>query len=104
MIKTAAPSVFVRCAFLILILREGTSLSAGMLDNWRYRNPTPTGEPTSGVLFDGSKMMVVGDAGSILVSSDNKTWQVVETPVDVSLSRVCKSPDCYIAVGNAGTI
>jgi hypothetical protein len=91
---------------LVIALFGVACLHAAMLDHWQYRNPTPTGEAVDlyGTLFDGPRYVALGDAGSVLLSSDDKTWQVMQTPTDASLQRLCKGVDCYIAVGTVGTI
>ncbi|MBT4661722.1 MAG: hypothetical protein HOC18_07460, partial [Candidatus Marinimicrobia bacterium] len=57
-----------------------------------------------GITYGNSTYVAVGDAGTILTSSDLATWTLRTSGTTKRLSGVTHSNNTFIAVGDSGTI
>jgi hypothetical protein len=72
------------------------------LDNWRWRNPLPQGNPIDGVAFGAGIFVAVTRARTIMTSSDGVVWDL--SNVEAKLSRVHYLNGTFVAVGSYGAI
>jgi hypothetical protein len=56
------------------------------------------------VIFAHQRFLAVGDAGTVLTSTDGRSWQRQPVDVEVDLLRVTSGPDRWVAVGRQGAI
>jgi hypothetical protein len=83
------------------------SVTAGIgapLDQWHWRSPDPTGNRLHGVGAGQDGYVVVGELGTIVVSTDARNWQAVESGTRNSLRAVAWGNGTWVAVGDFGEI
>jgi photosystem II stability/assembly factor-like uncharacterized protein len=82
-----------------------SSTLAEPLDNWYWRNPLPQGNPLNGIVYANDSFITVGDAGTILTSTDNGiTWLKKVSGVIIPLNRITYGNNTFVAVGDYGTV
>jgi hypothetical protein len=60
--------------------------------------------PLFSAIWTGSKLVVVGEHGTIITSSDYKNWTIIGSGTVKNLWSVAKSDNLLVAVGDSGTI
>lgn len=75
-------------------------------DGWTWANPLPDGKSLHGVAYRASDdlYVAVGQAGTILLSSDALAWYPQESGTTVDLLGVADSGSLFVAVGASGAI
>ncbi len=73
------------------------------LDNWQWRNPSPTGGDLNGLSFGNSRFVGVGGDGTIVTSADGINW-TGKTLNTKDLGSVTYGNGIFVAVGLSGTI
>jgi hypothetical protein len=90
----------------LLFLFGAWSASAADLGRWYQAYPTPTSQSLWDVACDGSNWVAVGNAGTILVSSDATNWAAA--PSGISATRALKGitfgAGTWAAVGDNGSL
>ncbi len=84
--------------FLVLLL-AAFNVFSDPLDTWTWRNPLPTGNAFSAVAFGSGHFVAVGEAGSVLVSTDATNWTVQPTPSANALGAIVYGDGRFVAVG-----
>jgi hypothetical protein len=80
------------------------NLSADPLDHWHWRSPEPTTNTLLGVTCGGGKSVAVGEAGTIVASTDGTAWNLSDSGTSASLRGVTFGGGMFLAVGEGGTI
>jgi hypothetical protein len=94
-------NVSVCLPYLVLIFIEVGH--AGPLDTWMQRNPSPTANNLYAVAWGNGQFVAVGDAGTIVTSTDGTNWILQQSGTQLRLSGVAYGDGLYVAVGDAGT-
>jgi hypothetical protein len=102
MVKAAAFMTLVRPMFLLLLALAGQA--AGPLNTWHWRTPLPQGNSLRGAAGTTNLYVVVGEAGTILVSTNTLDWLVVNPPIATNLNAICFAANQFVIVGEGGTI
>src|SRR4051794_13104532 len=91
---------------LAFCLLGSIKLAAGAdpLSQWWWRNPLPPGSVLYGVAYGGDLFVAVGWSGTILTSTDGKSWQEQRAVTHALLQAVCYGAGRFVAVGQSGTI
>jgi len=87
--------------FGLLLLSGAKSVLAQ--SQWQWANPLPTGNFTTGLIWDGHQFVGVDDAGGINMSADGITWSI-HTSGSPSLHAIASGGSQYVAVGFSGEI
>ena len=87
------------CAFSGL-----ASLHADPLDHWHWLYPSSTANRLTSLCAGAGAFVAVGDYGTILRSSDGRTWSSVGSASLDNLWGVTFGNGIFVAVGDAGTI
>ena len=66
------------------------------LDLWRWRNPLPQGNRLKSVAWGNGRWVAVGNAGSIVTSTNGETW-VTATNCSGGLRDVAAGPGGFVA-------
>lgn len=90
--------------FITLFLGSAASGLADPLDNWHWRNPLPQGNSLNGVGYGNSKFVAVGNAGTMLTSTDGMNWALMVSGTTNDLWGISCGNGTFVAVGEAGTI
>ena len=91
--------------FLIcLALLSWTEAPADTLDHWQWRSPLPQGNNLNSIAFGNNTIVAVGNAGSIITSSDGINWTVRPSPTSSDLTGIVYGKNVFVAVGSSGTI
>jgi len=77
---------------------------ANPLERWQWRHPQPQGLALHAVTFGGGLFVAVGEAGTIVTSSDAYHWTNQITSPFPNLNGIAYSCGLYAAVGDGGTI
>jgi hypothetical protein len=72
---------------------------ADPLDTWTWRNPLPTANALSGIAYANNQFVVVGEAGTILMSDDGLGWTQRRSGTEVPLFGVAYGDGRFVAVG-----
>jgi hypothetical protein len=71
---------------------------------WQAVQPPPTSQDLQGITGSATLLVASGGGGTILTSSDGKSWTRQPTPTSEFLSSVAAGGQGFVAVGKAGTI
>lgn len=71
---------------------------------WTWMNPLPQGNQLNAVASGNGLAVAVGEAGTILASSDATNWNIVTAPANTSLHAVCHGGSTFVAAGTNGII
>lgn len=71
---------------------------------WTLRNPLPTNENLHAAAWSGSRFVVVGNAGTVLVSPDGVSWAHRASGVTTALNGVTHTGGQFVAVGDGGLV
>ncbi len=74
-----------------------------LLFSWFARDGG-TGADLFDVVFDGTRFLAVGAAGTLLESAGGRSWTRRETGIDEHLRGIARGDDRYVISGNAGTL
>lgn len=80
------------------------------LDDWRWRNPLPTGNPPlgrqvlNGVVFADGKFVAVGASGVVSISLDATNWTQSATATTNRLNGLAYANGQFVAVGDGGAV
>src|SRR5437667_7697135 len=85
--KRMIDRIFVAAVLGATALTE-VSRGSDPFDGWTWRNPLPSGNRLNGLDFDQDRFVIVGDAGTILVSSDTTNWVRATSNTDTPLHGV----------------
>lgn len=84
---------------------SGSSLAwGGCADSWAWSNPLPTGSYLADAAANARRVLVVGNAGTIVTSDNGATWSLLPAPTDRHLCRVAWSGPQFVAVGSRGEV
>ena len=89
---------------LALALLPLRGLQADPLDNWHWLYPSSTANQISAICAGGGAFVAVGGYGTILNSSDGKTWSSANSESLQNLWGVTFGTGMFVAVGDAGTL
>jgi hypothetical protein len=81
-----------------------TPTTGDPLDNWRWRNPLPTGNTFNSVAFGGGQFAAVGQYGAIFTSTDGVSWRDRASGTRNTLYNITWGNSQFVAVGSLGTI
>jgi hypothetical protein len=71
--------------------------------NWTSRN-SGTSKELRAILWDGTRLLVAGQSGTLLTSSDGVTWNSINTGSSHFFNALAYSGSTYLAVGGYGMI
>ena len=74
------------------------------LDTWYWRSPLPQGNTLNGVTYGNGIFVAVGGDGTIITSSDGKTWTSRSSGTSEWLNGVTYGNGIFVAVGGNRTI
>lgn len=89
---------------LLLTVLPGDSTQAGILDQWYWRNPTPSANSLRSICFGAGKFVAVGDGGVIHTSFDGVNWDDGRRPVLSIWRKVIFANGLFVAVGHEGAV
>ncbi len=89
---------------MFLLLLALASQAAGPLNTWHWRTPLPQGNSLRGAAGTTNRYVAVGEAGTILVSTNTLDWVVVNPPIATNLNAICFAANQFVIVGDGGTI
>ena len=89
---------------LLLTVFSLTSLQADILDQWYWRNPTPSANSLRSLCFGVGKFVAVGDGGVIHTSLDGVTWDDGRRPAASIWRKVVFANGLFVAVGHDGAV
>lgn len=87
----------------VLVLAKPAAM-AQTGSTWTLRNPLPTQENLHAAAWSGSRFVVAGNAGLILVSSDGISWSMRAAGVASALHGAAFTGGQFVVVGEAGTV
>ena len=88
------------CLLLVTPLLLQTSvLAADPLDQWYWRNPLPTGNEITDVIYANGLFRAVDSGGEILTSSDGVDWTIRNCGYNCILDGIACAQSSYVAVG-----
>ena len=87
------------CLALGAAILAGAALGGDALDSWKWRSPLPQGNPLLGLAAGDGKYVVVGDHGTILISSNTVDWQPVAVGTIGRFYGVAYHAGQFVAVG-----
>ena len=87
----------------VFLTTAGVSV-AGVLDQWFWRNPYPTGNDLRGVAYGAGTFVAVGRLGTIMTSTNGQFWEMRESGVGAQFNQVIYAQGAFVAVGSGGTI
>lgn len=88
------------CGAALVAVLFDVSTRGAPVDYWVRRNPVPTSERISAVTFYGEQFVAVGDAGTILTSSNGETWVSRESGVRFPLLEIAAGNGMFVTIGN----
>jgi hypothetical protein len=88
---------------VIAVVGAAACAGGGGLDSWQLRSPLPSPANLYGVAHGGGRFVAVGDAGTIITSTDGTNWWLVPSPTNRALRGVTFGNNRFVAVGDAGT-
>src|SRR5262245_4918517 len=94
-------AIVVAFALYLMLCSYGV---ADVLDHWHWRNPLPQGNTLRGTTFGNGTFVLVGDAGTLLTSSDGLNWTNRESGTTNALLGATFGDGRFIVVGTNGTI
>jgi photosystem II stability/assembly factor-like uncharacterized protein len=91
------------------VLFPARSAFSDSLDNWHWRNPLPDGNPIPqynayGITFADGKFVAVGEAGTVVISSDGTNWTRFFTATTNTLLAIAYGDGLFVAVGDQGSV
>ena len=84
-----------------------SSVSAGPLDNWHWRNPLPNGTHAftmNGIVFATGNFVAVGTEGGASISTDGTNWIESATATPNNLNAIAYAAGQFVAVGDGGVV
>jgi hypothetical protein len=72
---------------------------ADPLDTWTWRNPLPTANDLSGIAYADGQFVAVGEAGTILTSTNGLEWVQRPSATELPLAAVAYGNGRFVAVG-----
>ena len=75
--------------------------SAGQWTNWEWINPLPQGMTLRKACHGGGISLAIGHRGTILLSEDETSWEIVQSGQPYSLVDVTWTGEQFIAVGGS---
>jgi len=73
--------------------------SAHGQNSWTWRNPLPTGNGYNSVLYADGRFVAVGDAGTVITSTNGVAWRASPSATPRVLLAVAYGDGQYVAVG-----
>ena len=70
---------------------------------WTWRNPLPQVNALTSVTWCGDRFVAVGEAGTILASTDGLSWRNHSLDTSVKLNGVACSDGRFVVVGEEGS-
>lgn len=92
------------CRALIIIAASAALLCTFAQSNWEWRNRLPQGNSINQIEFADGRLVAVGDYGTILSSSDGKSWHHSKLPTTNDFKDVAFGNKTWVAVGDKGTV
>ena len=88
---------------LLVAVGDGLIATSSAPRRWTVHR-TPVSHDLRGVIWTGSRWVVVGDLGTVLSSSDGRAWRAASGIPSSGLRAVAARPGLVIAGGTAGTV
>lgn len=98
------PGRWMRMLWLAGLLLAKPAAMAQTGSTWTLRNPLPTNENLHAAAWSGSRFVVAGNAGLILVSSDGISWSMRASGVTGALHGAAFTGGQFVVVGEGGTV
>jgi hypothetical protein len=90
-----------RRAAAALLLGAACAAAAQAQPVWTWASPLPQGNELHKVAYGNGRYVAVGDLGTLLTSTDGRSWQVQATGVSDELWDVAYAHGVFVAVGAA---
>jgi len=89
---------------LSIALLPSRLIQADPLNNWHWLNPLEGVNPIVGMAFSTNTFVAVGENGTILRSSDGRTWSAANSGTVANLAAAAFGNGTFVVVGDTGTI
>jgi len=103
MIETIRAKDVIILTFMIMVF-SGFFYSIFSQHNWVWRVPFPQGNGLISMTWSGSRYVAVGEGGSVITSTDAKTWTMANSKTHNKLNGIIWTGSFFVAVGHSGTI
>jgi hypothetical protein len=74
------------------------------LDVWTWRNPLPSGNRLTALVFGGGQFVAVGEAGLVMTSANGVDWIQRQSGTLIGLSAITYGQGQFVAVGTDYTV
>lgn len=91
--------ILISITLAILAIQVAPVATASPLDTWTWRNPLPTGNLLSGVVYGNGQYVAVGYNSTILTSPDGLNWTQQTAPTNITLTGIAFNGSTFVAVG-----
>lgn len=89
---------------LLLSLGIAQASAANLLEIWHWRNPAWGGSRLHDVAFGAGRYVAVGEAGTVLMSTDSKRWSSISIPAKAVMRGITFGMGQFVAVGDSGVV
>ncbi|NLD99319.1 MAG: hypothetical protein GX640_05545 [Fibrobacter sp.] len=96
-----SPAAFLLKTLLLIFGLTSVCFSAS---RWQWMNPIPQGNTLNDIIFVQGKFYAVGTSGTIMTSTDGRSWNINHVPPFTNLYSIAINNNRFVAVGDTGTI